>query len=139
MQLGRSRASISHINVFVRAKIICLIERTLRSGQEPVRNRQIFALAGLPASAPATLTALPPSAIPASTPTTASSASSPTTPPSSTDGDNPSHGTSAGFCNICKKHVSNRTNHKYVHSQVRPRDQINSHLLVTLRVEIPCD
>jgi len=30
----------------------------------------------------------------------------------------PSHGTSAGFCNICKKYVSNRTNHKYVHSQV---------------------
>ena len=31
----------------------------------------------------------------------------------------PSHGTSAGFCNICKKFVSNRTNHKYVHSPVR--------------------
>lgn len=30
----------------------------------------------------------------------------------------PSHGTSAGFCTICKKFVSNRTNHKYVHSQV---------------------
>ena len=29
-----------------------------------------------------------------------------------------SHGTSAGYCNICKKYVSNRTNHKYVHSQV---------------------
>ena len=24
-----------------------------------------------------------------------------------------------GFCNICHKYVSNRTNHKYVHSQVR--------------------
>jgi hypothetical protein len=33
----------------------------------------------------------------------------------------PSHGTSAGFCAICKKFVSNRTNHKYVHSQVRHR------------------
>ena len=31
----------------------------------------------------------------------------------------PGHGTSAGFCNICHKFVSNRTNHKYVHSQVR--------------------
>ena len=30
----------------------------------------------------------------------------------------PGHGTSAGFCNICHKFVSNRTNHKYVHSQV---------------------
>ncbi len=35
------------------------------------------------------------------------------TPPSGT-----THGTSAGFCNICQKFVSNRTNHKYVHSQV---------------------
>ena len=35
-------------------------------------------------------------------------------PPSST-----THGTSAGFCNICQKYVSNRTNHKYVHSQVQ--------------------
>ena len=31
---------------------------------------------------------------------------------------NTTHGTSAGFCNICQKFVSNRTNHKYVHSQV---------------------
>ena len=34
-------------------------------------------------------------------------------------GNPPGHGTSAGFCNICHKFVSNRTNHKYVHSQVR--------------------
>ena len=33
-------------------------------------------------------------------------------------GNPPGHGTSAGFCNICHKFVSNRTNHKYVHSQV---------------------
>ena len=29
-----------------------------------------------------------------------------------------SAGTSSGFCDICQKHVSNRTNHKFVHSQV---------------------
>ena len=40
--------------------------------------------------------------------------SSPLGPPSSST----THGTSAGFCNICQKYVSNRTNHKYVHSQV---------------------
>ena len=34
----------------------------------------------------------------------------------------PGHGTSAGFCNICHKFVSNRTNHKYVHSQVLPKN-----------------
>jgi len=41
--------------------------------------------------------------------------SSPLGPPSSST----THGTSAGFCNICQKYVSNRTNHKYVHSQVK--------------------
>ena len=42
------------------------------------------------------------------------SSTSPLGPPSS----GTTHGTSAGFCNICQKYVSNRTNHKYVHSQV---------------------
>lgn len=41
---------------------------------------------------------------------------------------NTTHGTSAGFCNICQKFVSNRTNHKYVHSQVFTAQ--------TLRIEI---
>ena len=41
----------------------------------------------------------------------------PPTPTGST-----THGTSAGFCNICQKFVSNRTNHKYVHSQVREKN-----------------
>ena len=30
----------------------------------------------------------------------------------------PHPGTSSGFCEICQKHVSNRTNHKFVHSHV---------------------
>ena len=38
--------------------------------------------------------------------------------PNPNSASNTTHGTSAGFCNICQKFVSNRTNHKYVHSQV---------------------
>merc|ERR1719483_1731034 len=34
-------------------------------------------------------------------------------------GSNP--GTSSGFCDICQKHVSNRTNHKFVHSHIKFR------------------
>ena len=30
----------------------------------------------------------------------------------------PNPGSSSGFCEICQKHVSNRTNHKFVHSHV---------------------
>ena len=40
-------------------------------------------------------------------------------------GNPPGHGTSAGFCNICHKFVSNRTNHKYVHSQVNNSFEVN--------------
>jgi len=34
-------------------------------------------------------------------------------------GSNP--GTSSGYCDICQKHVSNRTNHKFVHSHIKFR------------------
>jgi len=30
-------------------------------------------------------------------------------------------GTSSGYCDICQKHVSNRTNHKFVHSHIKFR------------------
>lgn len=43
-----------------------------------------------------------------------------------------SHGTSAGFCAICKKYVSNRTNHKYVHSQVRMASTVVLMLIILL-------
>lgn len=65
---------------------------------------------------PPSLTPPAPSNIPSSL-SNGTAAGTPTTTGSGPA--SPSHGTSAGFCNICKKHVSNRTNHKYVHSQVR--------------------